>query len=68
MTNIGLWWYQYTITDMDNIRVMFTDVTNQLPGPGADGIALHSGERLVVNKDGTYRIESTDQEVILDEY
>lgn len=68
MTNIGLWWYQYTITDMDNIRVMFTDVTNQLPGPGADGIALNSGERLVVNKDGTYRIESTDQEVILDEY
>lgn len=68
MTNIGLWWYQYTITDMDNIRVMFTDVTNQLPGAGKDGIALHSGERLVVNKDGTYRIESTDQEVILDEY
>lgn len=68
MTNIGRWWYQYTITDMDNIRVMFTDVTNQLPGPGADGIALNSGERLVVNKDGTYRIESTDQEVILDEY
>lgn len=68
MTNIGLWWYKYIITDMDNIRVMFTDVTNQLPGPGTDGIALNSGERLVVNKDGTYRIESTDQEVILDEY
>lgn len=68
MTNIGNWWYQYTITDMDNIRVMFTDVTNQLPGPGEDGIALRSGERLVFDGDGTYRIESIDQEVILDEY
>lgn len=68
MTNIGRWWYQYTITDMDNIRVMFTDVTSQLPGKGEDGIALHSGERLVVDTDGTYRIESIDQEVILDEF
>lgn len=68
MTNIGAWWYKSTITDMDNIRVMFTDVTNQLPGQNQDGIALKSGERLVVNKDGAYRIESINQEVILDEY
>lgn len=68
MTNIGSWWYKATITDMDNIRVMFTDVTNQLPGPGQDGIALKSGERLVVEHSGAYRVESIDQEVILDEY
>lgn len=68
MTNIGNWWYKTTITDMDNIRVMFTDVTNQLPGHNEDGFALKAGERLVVEKGGAYRIESIYQEVILDEY
>lgn len=40
-------WYTYTITDMDNVRILFTDSTHQLPAMLQEGQPASSGQSLI---------------------
>lgn len=40
-------WYTYTVSDMDNIRILFTDETRQLPSLLQEGQPAQSGQSLI---------------------
>lgn len=47
MKNIGEGYYSYTITDMDSVRILFTDGNYQIPGANQPGIVVNAGQKLV---------------------
>lgn len=54
MAALGDGWYQYYITDMQDVRILFTDGSDkQYPNKMKEGIELHSGQNLIW-RDGSY--------------